>query len=212
MSKRLGLGVEQRVTGLSQDIRYGRRGTGFRAGVGENTLHQSGLSVRLYDVWQPGPRWGLDVALSGAYAWPYRYGRYTHEGPLWYSTASRLPQPGIPLVLVRETERQGTAIIGMEALLRYELGPRHMLLLTATYQRGLRPLTAITSTRLEYLDSNGVIQQGSLAVISRGSYGTVQLGYGVRLGRLAGATQRSPTPRYSLDPDDSDPDTTLETE
>lgn len=212
LSRRLGVGLEQRVTGLNQGVRYGTRGNGFNSSIGSNTVHQSGVSLRLYDVWKPGPRWGLDVALTGSYAWPYRRGSYTYEGPLWFSNTPPLPQPGIPLVLVRETERQGAAMVGVEALLRYELGLRHTLLLTATYQRGLRPLTETTSTRLEYFDDNGTVQQGRLAVVSRGSYATLQLGYGLRLGRMEGATRRNPTPRYSLDPDERDPDTTPETE
>lgn len=213
LSTRLGVGFEQRVTGLPQNVRYGTRSNGFSTGIGEQTIHQSGLSLRLYDIWSPGPRFGLDVALTGSYAWPYQHGGHTYEGLLWYGTASsQLPQPGIPLVLVRGTERRGTAMAGVEALLRYELGLRHLLLLTATYQRGLRPLAEINSTRLEYIDDNGAVQQGSLAVVSRGSYATVQLGYGLRLGHLAGTTRRNPTPRYSLDPDETDPDTTPETE
>ncbi|WBO83320.1 hypothetical protein [Hymenobacter yonginensis] len=212
LSSRLGVGFEQRVTGLNQSVRYGTRDNGLSTGIGDNTVHQSGLSVRLYDLWRPGPRWGLDVAITGSYAWPYYWHNGSYEGPLWFGSAAQLPRPGIPLVLVRETERRGTAMAGVEALLHYELGLRHMLLLTATYQRGLRPITEITSTRLEYIDDNGAVQQGSLTVVSRGSYATVQLGYGLRLGQLAGATRRNPTPRYSLDPDDTDPDTTPETE
>ncbi|AII52770.1 hypothetical protein N008_12390 [Hymenobacter sp. APR13] len=115
-------------------------------------------------------------------------------------------------MLVRNVGGRGTAMVGVEGLLRYELGLRHMLLLTATYQRGLSPLEEINSTRLEYIDDNGTVQQGSLTIVSRGSYATVQLGYGLRLGQLAGATRRNPPPRYSLDPDDTDPDTTPETE
>ncbi|MBC6696844.1 hypothetical protein [Hymenobacter sp. BT190] len=212
MSARLGVGFEQRVTGLNQSVRYGNRVSGFSSSIGNDEVHQSGLSLRLYDVWSPGPRWGLDVALTGCYAWPYYSGRDTYEGPLWYSSTTQMPQPGIPLVLVRKTERRGTAMAGVEALLRYELGLRHMLLLTATYQRGLGPLEEINSTKLEYLDDNGIVQQGSLAIISRGSYATMQIGYGLRLGHLAGTTRRNPTPRYSLDPDDTDPDTTPGTE
>jgi hypothetical protein len=211
LSARLGVGFEQRVTGLNQSMRYGTRGTGFRSSIGNDEVHQSGLSVRLYDVWTPGPRWGLDVALTGSYAWMNRW-QSSYEGPLWYNFTSQLPQPSIPLLLVRKTERQGTAMVGAEVLLRYELGLRHMLLLTATYQRGLSPLAAIHSTKLEYVDNNGTVQQGSLEVISRGSYATVQLGYGLRLGQLAGATRRNPTPRYSLEPDEQDSDTTPETE
>lgn len=46
-----------------------------------------------------------------------------------------------------------------------------------------------------------------------GSYAAVQLGYGLRLGSLgAAATRRNPTPRYSLEPDERDPDTTLSVE
>jgi hypothetical protein len=211
VSERLGIGVEERVTGLPQSVRYGTRGNGFSKGIGDETIHHSGISLRLYDVWSPGPRWGLDVALTGSYTWTYG-GRYAYEGPLWYNDISQLPQPGNPLVLVRNVGGRGTPMAGVEALLRYELGLRHMLLLTATYQRGLRPLEEINSTRLEYIDDNGTVQQGSLTVISRGSYATVQLGYGLRLGQMAGATRRNPTPRYSLDPDDTDPDTTPETE
>ncbi|WBA40394.1 hypothetical protein [Hymenobacter canadensis] len=212
LNARLGVGFEQRVTGLPQSVRYGTRSTGFRSGGGNNTVHQSGLSLRIYDIWRPGPRFGLDMALTGSYAWLDGWRSSSYEGPLWYIDATQLPQPGIPLVLVRETERRGTAMAGVEALLRYELGLRHMLLLTATYQRGLGPLEEINSTKLEYIDDNGIVQQGSLAIVSRGSYATVQLGYGLRLGYLAGATRRNPTPRYSLDPDETDPDTAPETE
>ncbi|MBD2714630.1 hypothetical protein KBK19_06250 [Microvirga sp. STR05] len=212
LSRRLGIGLEQRITGLSQSARYGTRGNGFSSGIGNTTIHQSGLSIRLYDIWRPGPRWGLDLALTGSYARPYRGGTYTYEGPLWGGNPAQLPRPGIPLVLVRETERTGTAAVGTELLLRYELGLRHLLLLTATYQRGLSVLTQITSTRLEYFDDSGTVQQGSLVIFSRGSYATVQLGYGLRLGRLEAAMRRNPTPRYSLNPDDADPDTTPETE
>ena len=214
LSRRLGVGVEQRVTGLSQTVRYESRESGFGSSSGrDNTVHQSGLSLRLYDVWAPGPHWGLDVALNGSYAWPYGKGTYTYEGPLWYRNTSQLPRPGIPLVLVRETERAAIGMVGAEALLRYEWGLRHALLLTATYQYGLRRLTEIRSTKLEYLDDSGAVQQGSLAIISRGSYAAVQLGYGLRLGSLgAAATRRNPTPRYSLEPDEQDPDTTLSVE
>ena len=211
LSRRLGVGVEQRVTGLRQSVHYGTRNRGLRSGfnsrfssgsssgIGDNTVHQSGLSLRLYDIWAPGPRWGLDVALNGSYAWPYGKGTYTYEGPLWYRNTPQLPRPGIPLVLVRETERAAIGMVGAEALLRYEWGLRHALLLTATYQYGLRRLTEIRSIKLEYLDDSGAVQQGSLAVISRGFLCCGAIGLRPAPGQLGGCCH-PPQPYAPLQP------------
>jgi hypothetical protein len=69
LSPRLGLGAEERVSGLTNSIRYGNRQGGLTSGLAYSTLHQLGLSLRLYDVWTPGPRWGLDLGLTGSYCW-----------------------------------------------------------------------------------------------------------------------------------------------
>ncbi|MBO0359387.1 hypothetical protein J0X19_15595 [Hymenobacter sp. BT186] len=197
LTNKLGLGIEQRATGLSQGFMYrvanSRRSTGILTG----TVHQSGLSLRLYDIWQPGPRWGLDVALTGSYGWASR-GSWQEESILFFDAASQ-PTDNNPVVRVNTINRKGTPMIGAETVLRYEWGLRNTLLLTATYQRGLRQLGEVRSTQVDYLDAAGAVQQGSFVVSSYGSYGSVQLGYGLRLGAIATARNKHPTPRYSLD-------------
>jgi hypothetical protein len=148
----VGLGVEQRVTGLSQIIACRLPGLGRSTGIMSNTVHQSGISLRLYDLWTPGPKWGLDVALTGSYGWTSTP-QGTYEGPLFYE-GSVLTQPTrtVPLMLVRETNRKGGPMVGLEALLRYEWGLHHSLLLTATYQRGIQYYDKIRSTLVAYVD------------------------------------------------------------
>lgn len=78
------------------------------------------------------------------------------------------------------------------------------MLLTATYQRGLRKLGEVRSTQADYLDANGAVQQGSFMLSSYGSYGSVQLGYGLRLGAIVIARSKHPTPRYSIEDEAED--------
>jgi hypothetical protein len=201
----VGLGVEQRVTGLSQIIACRLPGLGRSTGIMSNTVHQSGISLRLYDLWTPGPKWGLDVALTGSYGWTSTP-QGTYEGPLFYE-GSVLTQPTrtVPLMLVRETNRKGGPMVGLEALLRYEWGLHHSLLLTATYQRGIQYYDKIRSTLVAYVDETGAVQQGgSFVLTSRAAYGSVQLGYGLRLGTLATTRNKHPTPRYSIDDEAED--------
>lgn len=198
VSPRIGVGLEQRVTGLGHQLAYDLPNSRQSTGLSYNTVHQSGLSVRLYDLWAPGPRWGLDLALTGSYGWGSG-SRLPYEGPLWGAPlTAAAPTRAEPLLFVRETTRPGAVMAGLELLLRYEWGLRHSLLLTAAYQRGLRQVVALRSTRLEYVDEAGAVQRGRLALSSRGSYATVQLGYGLRLGSLAGIRPPSATPRYSI--------------
>ncbi|GAA3955111.1 hypothetical protein GCM10022406_40780 [Hymenobacter algoricola] len=204
----LGLGFEQRITGLAQQFTY-RSGNSRRgAGIGSQTLYQYGVRAVLYDVWLPGPRWALDVALTGSYALPL-YGSYQYTGLLWHTAADTRPTPTHPLIAVTEAQRGGTPMAGLEALLRYELSPRQTLLLTATYQRGLRQFSEVRSTQADFLDDTGTVQQGSFVASTRGSYATVQLGYGLCLGRSEDQpnlpTRRNPTPRYSHDASETDP-------
>lgn len=200
ISHRLGLGVEQRVTGLSQIFAYRRPNAGRSTGIMSNTVHQSGISLRLYDVWTPGPRWGLDVALTGSYGWTSTFSG-TYTGQLFYEIpAPTQPTPTVPLMQVQETNRHDAPMLGIEALLRYEWGLRHSLLLTATYQRGLRYFDEVRSTQVTYVDEAGNVQQnGSFVLTSRAAYGTVQLGYGLRLGAITTARNKHLTPRYSID-------------
>ncbi|WP_157530386.1 hypothetical protein [Hymenobacter norwichensis] len=197
LSNKLGLGIEQRATGLSQGFMYRVANSRRSTGIMTETVHQSGVSLRLYDIWQPGPRWGLDVALTGSYGWASG-GSWQDESILFFDAASQ-PTEYNPVVRVKVVNRKGTPMVGAETVLRYEWGQRNTLLLTATYQRGLRQLGKVRSTQADHLDANGAVQQGSFVVRSYGSYGSVQLGYGLRLGSLATARNKHPTPRYSID-------------
>ncbi|GAA4006276.1 hypothetical protein GCM10022408_17610 [Hymenobacter fastidiosus] len=201
----LGLGLEQRITGLAQQFTYRFENGRLGSGIGSKTLYQYGVRAVLYDLWLPGPRWALDVALTGTYALPL-HGSYHYTGPLWHTAADTRPTPTRPLIAVTETQSGGTPMAGLEALLRYELSPRQVLLLTATYQRGLRRFSEIRSTQADFLDAAGTVRQGSFVASTRGSYATVQLGYGLRLG--ATETSRLPTPRtprYGAAPDEEQP-------
>jgi hypothetical protein len=94
-------------------------------------------------------------------------------------------------------------MVGLETILHYELGLRSSLLLTAGYQHGLQNLVDLHTTRVAYLDGAGAVQEGSFTLAGRGSYATLQLGYGLRLGSAeARPHRRNPTPRYSQDADE----------
>lgn len=203
VSQRIGIGLEQRVTSLNNALSYSLGTSTKSAGFGQNTVHQSGVSVRFYDVWTPGIRWALDMVITGSYGWASDFrGHHQYYDQLFNS--SELPTPTTPVVVASATSRPGRPMAGAEMLLQYELGPRHSLLLTATYQRGLRQLLSIRSTRLEYVDETRTVQQGGFVFSSRGSYAAVQLGYGVRFGGSRPAANRYRTPRYSHPPDGDD--------
>ncbi|WP_073106627.1 hypothetical protein [Hymenobacter daecheongensis] len=200
----LGLGLEQRITGLPRGFTYRVENSSRGTSIGSEALYQYGVRAVLYDVWMPGPRWAMDVALTGSYALPL-YNAYQHNGPLWHTAADTRPTTTRPLIAVTETQSGGTPMAGLEALLHFELSPRQSLLLTATYQRGLRRFSEIRSTQADFLDDTGTLQQGSFVASSRGSYAAVQLGYGLRLG--AAEPRRLPTPRtprYGAQPTDAD--------
>lgn len=202
LSSKLGLGLEQRATGLNQGFMYRVANSRRSTGIMTETVHQSGISLRLYDIWQPGPRWGLDVALTGSYGWASG-GSWEDDGILFFDAASQ-PTDNNPVVRVKAVNRKGTPMIGAETVLRYEWGQRNTLLLTATYQRGLRQLGEVRSTQVDYLDAAGAVQQGSFVVSSYGSYGSVQLGYGLRLGAIVTARNKHLTPRYSIEDEAED--------
>jgi len=210
VSYRLGLGVEQRVTGLSQVFAYHLPNARRSTGIMSHTINQSGISLRLYDLWTPGPHWGLDVALTGSYGWVSGGSRGVQgEEILFTESAPTQLSRTAPLVrVVRETKRHGTPMAGVATLIRYEWGLRHALLFTAAYQRGLRQTETIRSTQVAYVDEAGTVQQGgSFVVSSRAAYGTVQLGYGLRLGRADTDSPRMlRTPRYNSQPEEDAPD------
>jgi hypothetical protein len=204
LSSRLGLGVEERVSGLTNSIRYGTRSGGLTAGLAYSTIHQLGLSLHLYDVWTPGPRWALDVALTGSYGWSSYKNNYYSGGSVWGNPPlSQFPTSTTPLVVLKQSYTAvGTPMAGVETILHYEWGRRNSLLLTLGYQRGLRTLVDLRTTRVAYLDDAGAVQEGGLTLSGRGSYATAQLGYGLRLGSAEARTRRNPTPRYSQDADE----------
>ncbi|RYU77926.1 hypothetical protein [Hymenobacter persicinus] len=208
----LGLGIEQRITGLPQMLAYRQDNSQLSTGLGSRTLYQYGLRAVVYDVWLPAPRWALDLALTGSYGLPL-YGGSSFSGRLWHDAQDTRPTSTRPLVWVEDTRRAAVPMAGLEALLRFELGVRQALLLTATYQRGLRPAGIIRSTRVEYLDDAGNVQQGSFVARTRASYAALQLGYCVRFGAVdASRTRTLRTPRYGTPPEEDEPTNELGTD
>ncbi|HEX8425656.1 hypothetical protein [Hymenobacter sp.] len=210
LSTRFGLGLEQRVTGLAQGIRYRYQNGGSRStGIGLNTIHQSGISLRLYDIARLGPRWNLDALLTGAYSWTGAYNKGTVVYQLLGSEQPFPPRTDAPQVRVEERWlKNGIPTVGTELQLAFELSSRQALFLMVGYQRGVERLLEVRSVRAEFLDEAGMIRQGSLTIITRCSYGTAQLGYALRLSPRQATGKTHSTPRYSLDAEDD----TLNTE
>lgn len=212
LSARFGLGLEQRVTGLSQGIRYRYQyGGGRSTSIDPSTIHQSGVSLRLYDVARLGPRWTLDALLTGAYSWTSSYYAGVSDYQLLGYEQPSPPSIDNPQIRAQNRYlRRGIYTAGVEVQLAYEFGSHHALLLMAGYQRGLQPILELRSTRAEYLDEAGALQQGRFTISNRCSYGTAQLGYAFRLSSTAPGNHRNSTPRYSIEDDANKDETSTE--
>ena len=188
------LEIVQGVADLQPGVRYRIPSGGRSAGIGAGALLQTGLAVRRTNLWQISPRLQLDAALTGAYAWLARPCRNDYASS-WFSQQT---QPTFSQPIAEWTTRQrhrATVLLGGEAQLQYALDARHSLLLSLGYNRGLRTLVESRSQQLRYLDDNGQVQSGGFVLRNRGSYATLQLGYGWQLGNPAG-WPTTHTPRY----------------
>ncbi|RIY11765.1 hypothetical protein D0T11_06285 [Hymenobacter rubripertinctus] len=198
VSPRWALEAFQAVTDLQPGVRYRIPNSSSSSGVGIGALLQTGLAVRRLTLWQISPRLSLDAALMAAYAWLAR----PYQNNYLSSWGAQQPQPTFshPVAEWRNQQRHRTAVVvGSEARVRYALDATHSLLLSLGYCQGLRTLVESRTQQLAYLNANGQVQQGGFVLRNRGSYATVQLGYGWQLGHPANRATTH-TPRYGRMP------------
>ncbi|MBT9391794.1 hypothetical protein KLP40_01355 [Hymenobacter sp. NST-14] len=189
------LEIAQEVADLQPGVRYRIPNSSGSSGVGARAVLHTGVTVRRLNLWQISPRMQLDAALTGAYAWLARPYRSDYIGS-WFSPQQTQPTFSQPIAEWTTRQRhRATVLLGGEARLQCTLDTRHSLLLSLGYNRGLRTLVESRSQQLLYLDDHGQVQSGGFVLRNRGSYATLQLGYGWQLVNPAGKVTTH-TPRY----------------